>query len=163
LTHTRADEAQAREALGRLLLDGRVMREGNGDDAPLRSASFVISPGAAQGWEAAVFDHFQALATAVAAKVRARSSGAAAADVGGTTLHFGIQPGHPYEERVVGLLARIRAELDAFWKEVAAYNREHPIPDDLATRVTFYFGQVVTRPGEGELPPVAPNEEEKSS
>jgi hypothetical protein len=163
LTHTRADEAQAREALGRLLLDGRVMREGNGDDAPLRSASFVISPGAAQGWEAAVFDHFQALATAVAAKVRARSSGAAAADVGGTTLHFGIQPGHPYEERVVGLLARIRAELDAFWREVAAYNREHPIPDDLATRVTFYFGQVVTRPGEGELPAVAPNEEEKSS
>lgn len=163
MTIARTDEVQAREALDRLIRDGRVTREGDGDEAPLRSAAFVISPGAAQGWEAAVFDHFQALATAVAAKVRARSNGKAAADVGGTTLHFGIRAGHPYEERVVGLLARIRAELDAFWKEVAAYNRDHPIADDLATRVTFYFGQVVTRPGEGDIPTATSNEEENPS
>ncbi|HVW30485.1 MAG TPA: hypothetical protein VHC69_34245 [Polyangiaceae bacterium] len=150
LAHSRGDETQVREALERLLADGRVTREGQGDDAPLRSSSFVISPGASQGWEAAVFDHFQALARAVAAKVRARAAGAAGADVGGTTLHFGIHPGHPYETRVLGLLLRVRAELDAFWNEVAAYNREHPISDDRATRVTFYFGQVVTRPGEGD-------------
>jgi len=88
--------------------------------------------------------------TITAAKLRARATGAPSGDLGGTTLHFGIHPGHPYEPRVTGLLARIRAELDAFWKEVAAYNLKHPTPDDEATRVTFYFGQVVTRPDEGD-------------
>jgi hypothetical protein len=150
VAQVRTDEGQVRQALERLLADGRVTTEGEGDDVALRSASFVISAGASQGWEAAVFDHFQALARAVAAKLRARAAGSAGAEVGGTTLHFGIHAGHPYEERVVGLLGRIRAELDAFWKEVAAYNREHPIADELATRVTFYFGQVVTAPGEGD-------------
>lgn len=159
VTRTRGEEAHVREALARLLADGRVAREGEGDDAPLRSASFVISPGATQGWEAAVFDHFQALARAIAAKVRARALGAPGTEVGGTTLHFGIHPGHPYETRVLDLLARIRAELNAFWNEVAAYNREHPISDDLATRVTFYFGQVVTRPGEADAPGVPGAEE----
>jgi hypothetical protein len=99
-----------------------------------------------------VLDHFQALARAIAAKLRARATGASGAELGGTTLHFGIHPGHPFETRVLGLLARIRAELDAFWNEVAAYNREHPTPDEVATRVTFYFGQVVTRPGETDGP-----------
>jgi hypothetical protein len=159
LAQTRGDDAQVREALGRLLADGRIVREGPDDDAPLRSAAFVISPGAAQGWEAAVFDHFQALATAIAAKLRARANGASGADVGGTTLHFGVHAGHPYEERVVGLLQRIRAELDTFWQEVAAYNRQHPTADELATRVTFYFGQVVTRPGDGDAPGVVTTEE----
>ena len=44
----------------------------------------------------------------------------------------------------------IRGELDGFWNEVARYNREHPIVDEEACRVTFYFGQMVTRPGDND-------------
>ena len=101
------------------------------------------------GWEAAVFDHYQAVATAIAAKTRTRVTGAVDNGfIGGSTLHFGIDSGHPYESRVLGTLGRIREELNVLWNEVAAYNREHPLSDDAATRVTFYFGQHVRTPDE---------------
>lgn len=147
VARTRADETVTREALARLLADGRVLRDADTDDAPLRSAAYVIQGSDSKGWEAAVFDHFQAVASAIASKVRLRGTGSEDADlVGGTTLHFGVHPDHPYAERVLGTVKRIRAELDAFWKEVAAYNLEHPLDSDAATRVTFYFGQSVRRP-----------------
>ena len=96
-----------------------------------------------------MFDHYQALANAVIAKLRQRASGASSGDlVGGTTLHFGIHPGHPYEHRVKELLGRLRRELGALWKEVADYNKAHPIADENATRVTLYFGQSVRAPSD---------------
>jgi hypothetical protein len=148
---SRADESAARAALDKLLADGRITRGDESDGAPLRSASYVISPSDKQGWEAAVFDHYQAVANAIGAKVRQRSTGALPSDlVGGSTLHFGIHSGHPFEERVLGTVRRVREELNAFWNEVSAYNREHPIPDDAATRVTFYFGQSVRTPAAPE-------------
>lgn len=149
LAGTRADAGEVRAALDRLLADGRVSRDSDTDDAPLRSASFVISETEAQGWEAAVFDHYQALANAVAAKVRARSAGGVGAEnIGGTTFHFGIHPGHPYEQRVLGALQQVRELLDALWKEVSEHNRAYPTPDESATRVTIYCGQYVTAPTE---------------
>jgi hypothetical protein len=154
VARTRADEAATRTALARLLSDGRVSRDPDSDDAPLRSAAYVIPAGDKQGWEAAVFDHYQAVASAIASKVRLRATGSEDAELcGGTTLHFGVHAGHPYAERVLGTVKRVREELNAFWHEVAAYNREHPIDDELATRVTFYFGQTVTRPAEPARPP----------
>jgi hypothetical protein len=152
LQFTRAPEAKVREAVRRLLEDGRLT--GDSEDAPLHAASYVIHAGAAQGWEAAVFDHYQALANAVIAKLRQRTSGAPPDEtVGGTTLHFGIYPGHPYEERVKQSLGRLRRELGALWQEVAEYNKAHPIVDEEATRVTLYFGQSVRSPSDS----VAPN------
>lgn len=158
LGSVRADEHRVRAALDRLLADGRVTREIDSDEAPLRSSAFVIAPSAPLGWEAAVFDHYQALATAIAAKLRVRANGGASSAVGGTTLHFGVHAGHPYEARAIGLLERVRSELNGFWGEVAAYNKEHPIPDDRATRVTFYFGQVVTTPVDADAPPSSATE-----
>lgn len=149
LRECREPEHAVRAALERLLADGRVSRDEADDDAPLRSSAFTIPPGATVGWEAAALDHFQAAARAIAERAVARAAG----DVGtirsgGTTLHFGIRPGHPYEAQVLGLLARVRGELDQLWQKVAQHNREHPAPDDEATRVTFYFGQSVIVPGD---------------
>jgi hypothetical protein len=146
---TRTDEPLVRAALGRLLADGRVVRDGDTDDAPLRSAAFVIPLGAAQGWEAAVFDHYQALANGISSNLQQRAKGVPPNDLtGGTTLHFGIHPGHPFEAHVLGTLRRVREQLNASWNEVAAYNRDHPMADEAATRVTFYFGQSVTPPAD---------------
>lgn len=146
---TRVNESDARQALERLLSDGRVLRDSDSEDAPLRCVSFVIPEGAAQGWEAAVFDHFQAMARAVGEKARLRGSTSAVKDlVGGTTLHFGVFPGHPFEERSLGLLRRFREELAEFWKDVSTYNRENGLTEDDVNRVTFYFGQhVIFRSG----------------
>lgn len=147
----RAEERDVRAALARLLTDGRLSRDADSDDAPLRSVAYVIRAGDVQGWEAAVFDHFQAVATAIGAKLRRRAARSVPRDViGGTTLHFGIHGGHPYEERVLGMLERIRTDLDAFWNEVSSYNEDHPYPDEEATRVTFYFGQLVKTPEDSE-------------
>jgi hypothetical protein len=149
LATTRAPEAQARSALDRLLADGRVTRDGEGDDAPLRSASFAIPVGDPQGWEAAVFDHFQALCNGVAIKLRERARGNVGNDVvGGTTLHFGIHPGHPHESEVLGTLARVREQLAALLSRVSSYNAAHGVTAEQATRVTFYFGQSVVAPAE---------------
>ena len=152
LRSTRASEGELRAALARLLADGRVTRTGESDDDSLPAAPFVIEVGDPQGWEAAVFDHYQALANAVTAKLRQRAAGNPEhARVGGTTLHFGIHAGHPCEERVLGLLQRTRDELELLWDEVVAFNRAHPIPDEAATRVTFYFGQSITPPLDADL------------
>jgi len=150
---SRLDEAEVRRALDRTIADGRVTRDDEGDLAPLHASSFVIPEGATQGWEAAVFDHYQALARAVAEKLRLRAAGSPGQDLnGGTTLHFGVFPGHPYETRVLGLLRRFRDELNAFWNEVATYNREQGITEEMSTRVTFYFGQHVPVPAGSEKP-----------
>lgn len=155
VARTTVEESQVRAALDRLLVDGRVTRHEDSDDSPLRSAAFVIPLGAAQGWEAAVFDHYQALANGISSNVQRRARGLPPSDLaGGTTLHFGIHPGHPFEAQVLGTLRRVRDELDAFWNEVAAYNKEHPIADEGATRVTFYFGQSVKVPAEADHPAV---------
>jgi len=152
LQSIRVAEPEVRAALARLLADGRVTRSGDSDEAGLRTASFVIEAGAPQGWEAAVFDHYQALANAVAAKLRAVAAGTPQHDrVGGTTFHFGIHAGHPYEDRVLGILKQVRDELGPLWDDVVAYNREHPIADEAATRVTFYCGQSVTPPTDPDL------------
>jgi len=152
LATTRASDAQTRAAIDRLLSDGRVTREGEGDEAKLRSASFVISVGDPQGWEAAVFDHFQALCNGVATKLRERAVGNGSSDVvGGTTVHFGIHPGHPHEAEVLGTLRRVRGELAALLKKVSTHNREYGVVAETATRVTFYFGQSVMPPSEPDL------------
>ena len=69
---------------------------------------------------------------------------------------IGWSPAIPLRESLRDLwkekLERMRSELNTFWGEVAAYNKEHPIPDHQATRVTFYFGQVVTTPVDADAP-----------
>jgi hypothetical protein len=151
IASTRVSEPDTRAALARLMGDGRVTCDGEADDSPLRAAPFIIHAGSPKGWEAAVFDHFQAMANAIADKLRLRALGSPQHDlVGGTTFHFGVHPGHPYEERVLGSLKRVREQMTELWNEVAGYNREHPTPDEAATRVTFYLGQAVRPPADSE-------------
>jgi hypothetical protein len=127
------------EALDRVLSDGRVTRS----DDRFIAEGFEIPVGAEEGWEAAVCDHFRAVATAIGTKVSSPSS-RADDTVGGATLCFTVHRDHPKRVEVLDLLRRLRADIGSLWKEVADYNREHPPPSD-ADRVTFYFGQNVTK------------------
>lgn len=123
-----------------LLRDGRLSVT---DTGALVASNFLLPVGSTRGWEAAVFDHFSAVAQAIAAKVQARARSASDDVTGGATLTFTIHPEHPEHDAVLSLLARLRRELDELWQRVSQHNQTHPIPWERAQQVRFYFGQHV--------------------
>jgi PAS domain-containing protein len=131
-------------ALVDLVRSGRLIDE----DGTLTSSNFVVPLGAEQGWEAAILHHFSTVAVAIAAKIRSGASGSDAGDrVGGSTFAFTVAPGHPLEERVYGLLRKVRADAQALWDEVSAHNATHPSETDASVKVSFYVGQTVEEQG----------------
>jgi hypothetical protein len=108
----------------------------------LSSTRFLVPVDSENGWEVAVFDHFRAMLDAIARKLRLRSGQSeAAAFVGGATLVFDVHPEHPMRAEVLGLLERVRTEVNEVWARASEYNRHHPIEPAQHEAVTFYFGQ----------------------
>jgi DNA-binding Lrp family transcriptional regulator len=138
------DAAPLANILTELEREGRVQRDAA--SGRYRSSTVTIAVGDRAGWEAAVLDHFQAVAKAIAAKVKMGPGSDLGPLVGGATLSFDVFPGHPLEAEVSGLLGVVRAQVNEVWHRLAAYNREHPIPDARKTKVTFYLGQNVEPP-----------------
>ena len=98
-----------------------------------------------------MFDHFTAVATAIAAKLRLLGEGKGSNDaIGGSTVTFSIDEGHPLAPQVYGLLRRVRAEVNELWDRVEELERERPIDPAKRIEVTFYFGQNVIEPDAGE-------------
>jgi hypothetical protein len=139
--------------------EGRIVRDASGR---LRSSSVTIAVGDRAGWEAAVLDHFQAVAKAIASKVRLRPKSQQSDVIGGATLSFDVFAGHPHEAEVYALLGTMRAQINDLWARVTAHNKQLPIPDPERVKVTFYIGQNVERPG-SELPPPDGTESEPAS
>jgi hypothetical protein len=139
------EEAALTEALTTLQADGQVQLRCAGVDAVYRSSTFLVPVGAEHGWEAAVFDHFQAVVRAIGNKVRRGLARSSHNDVvGGATLTFDISPEHPDRDEVLGLLKRVRVDVNQLWARVQGYNEDHPIDEAKRTEVSFYFGQSVT-------------------
>ncbi|HVY31901.1 MAG TPA: hypothetical protein VHB79_35445 [Polyangiaceae bacterium] len=137
---TRLERATVDAAVQLLLEQGRVHEQ----QGMLTADTLSIPVGAQQGWEAAVFDHFQAVCTAIAMKLRRGAKQSKTNDVvGGSTLAFDVHPAHPLRDEVYGSLERVRAQMNELWEKVVAYDQEHPVPDGQKQRVTFYFGQSV--------------------
>jgi hypothetical protein len=142
------DASGVKAILEELQGDGRVQRDPS--TGLYRSGSVTIAVGDRAGWEAAVLDHFQGVAKAIAAKVRLGPQSELAERIGGATLSFDVYRGHPLEQEVYGLLGSVRARVNEVWNQLAAHNRQHPIADQDKIKVTFYLGQNVERP-EAEL------------
>lgn len=125
-------------AVEELLTSKRLRREG----AVLRSSNVVVPIGAEQGWEAAVLDHFRAVATAIASKVRLGVRPSSESDtVGGSTFTFTVTPHHPHEREVYGLLQQTRSAAQTLWNKVAQHNEAHPPDPEQSVQVSFYVGQ----------------------
>lgn len=124
-------------ALTWLVEKGHVRAEG---DAYVADAC-VIPLGSESGWEAAVFDHYQALVGALVAKLsrEKRRSGPEDA-IGGSTYHFDLYPGHPLESEVLTMLERVRRQASALRMQVDAASA--PLAAE-GYRVVFYAGQNV--------------------
>lgn len=137
--HFKGQASRLDDAIERLLSDGRLQQLAPGR---YRSANLVLPLDSEQGWEAAVFNQFSAVAQTIAAKLALGPRAAAADRVGGATYTFTVFDGHPEQHNVFKLLSRLRTEMSELWDRVAEYNEGHPIPDD-AEKVTFYFGQNV--------------------
>jgi len=141
------DDDALDEAVATLTAQGQLQTSGSGDDAHYAATTFLVPVGAENGWEAAVFDHFQTVVRAIGTKVRRGVAQSAANDlIGGATLTFDTHPEHPHHAEVLGLLTRIRGEVNELWTKVQSYNDAHPPPEATKMEVSFYFGQCVTEP-----------------
>lgn len=137
------EEEAIDEALDTLVTEGRISREQEGE-AIYRADTCVIPMEEPAGWEAAVFDHFNAMVTALALKLRELRLQTLPADiVGGSTYSFDIGAGHPYEDEVLALLRDTRERVSALRQKVTRYNQENGRADEGGRKVTFYFGQSV--------------------
>lgn len=138
------DKTEIEHAVEALVADGRIRRQRQDGVDMLSAEQLTIPVGAEQGWESAVLDHVRAMSSAIGAKLRRGRPRSAADDiVGGATLSFDIEQGHPHAEAVYGLLRRVRADVNELWNEVTEYNRSQPVGEDKRIRVYFYFGQTV--------------------
>ena len=138
-SHLRLDEEIVEGCIDRLLKEGQLSCSEGG--ALIAKEAMVIPAGSEEGWEAAVFDHFQAVVVAITTKLRQLATGQAPTATGGTTLSFEICEGHPHAEEARALLSRIRQETDDLWEKIELENENHPIAEDRMERVVFYFGQ----------------------
>jgi hypothetical protein len=126
------------ELVERLLGDGRVQRT---SDGKLVARDFVIPLGAAAGWEAAVFDHVQAVVQTICQRLRQASFDAELGPVvGGSTYSYDVWPGHPLERAVKSQLAEIRKSAGELRQKVDAYNQAHGLKGEYQQVIT-YVGQ----------------------
>lgn len=133
---------QAKHALDVALAQGRVQLDEQG--SLYRADHCVIPYGDELGWEAALFDHFQAVVTAIGSKVtRGKARSQLGEATGGSTYHFDLYRGHPSEAKVLGLLQSVREQASALRREV-----ERGVSPEAAEvyRVVFYAGQNVLGP-----------------
>ena len=116
------------------------------DDGKYRSRRLVLPLGAAAGWEAALFDHFQAVVKTMCVRLRSGTEGGNAErelESGGSTYTFSIWAGHPHEDEVRGLLREFRARHSELRQRVLKHNDQHPAPPE-HERVTAYGGVCIT-------------------
>jgi hypothetical protein len=119
-----------------LLADGRVERRADG---LLSARDLVIPLSAPSGWEAAVFDHFQAVVQTIVQRIE-RSAPDPDAPVGGSTYRFDIWPGHPLERRVQAQLVELRERSSALRNELTEHNQRVGLPAHYR-QVVLYLGQ----------------------
>jgi len=160
LSHARLAELLARTpdqiefVIERLLRDGRVELAPDG----LRSQNFVVPLGSAVGFEAAVFDHFQAVVQTICQRLSLAATSADGADVvGGSTYAFDVWEGHPLETEVKAQLAKMRKACGELRQRVDDYNRTQGHTGG-SQQVITYLGQCVRERDEGNEGDAGENE-----
>jgi hypothetical protein len=129
------------EALERLVESDRVQRSDTAE--PLYSArQFFVPRDASSGWEAAVFDHFQALVKTIAQRLTTPAP-THPNGIGGSTYSFEVWPGHPLEAEVLSWLESLRLRTSELRAAIRAHNADHTRPSNYL-EVTVYAGQCVT-------------------
>jgi hypothetical protein len=139
------ERAQIAQRLEALAASGRVSRTRKSYVAQDMSVPLASEA----GWEAAVFDHLQAVVHAITQRLRGGAGVPSGAETaGGSTYSFDVWDGHPLAAEVEGALARFRVEHTRLRERADAWNREHGRPARYR-QIVMYGGQCVL-PREGE-------------
>jgi hypothetical protein len=139
------DAHKVEQAVARLVADGRIRQRANDGESEYSSDGCVIPFGQSAGWEASVFDHYQAVVTAICAKLTLGSSRAERGEwIGGSTYSVEVWPGHPLFEESVGLLQALRNHAAGLRARVDELNKTLERPVAGVRRVVTYVGQNVT-------------------
>jgi predicted transcriptional regulator len=136
-------------ALDRLVAEGHIARVERAGAVEYRTDLCLIPFGAPAGWEAAVFDHYQAVVTAICTKLRNGARSSPDDRVGGSTFGFNVWRDHPHYDEAVKLLGKLRGEAILLREKITDYNATHSPPDGEAMRVICYMGQTVIDPEQG--------------
>ena len=144
------------QALLRLTQSRRISRVGSGPTAHFSTSTFVVSKGETVGFEAAVFDHYQAMVQTFCCRLRGEvpqmtvENLAPEETVGGSTYSFDLWQGHPFASQVLETLAKYRESMSALRTRVEAYNEQVGLPARFE-QVTCYAGQcsIAREPGDG--------------
>ena len=89
-----------------------------------------------------MFDHYQALVTALTTKLKSGRTRAAPDDrIGGATYSFDVWPEHPHYQEVAGFLAETRRRAVALRGKVDAFNESHQGQDGERHKFIAYVGQ----------------------
>lgn len=134
-TQLRLDEDAVEPLLAQLVSDGRVTREERGDQVRFWSDTFVVEKNEPVGFEAALFDHYQALVATLCRRLRGE-------EAAGSTYSLDVWPEHPFYDEAVGLLAELRDRTSALRERIDNHNATAGKPDRFQ-RVVFYMGQNV--------------------
>jgi hypothetical protein len=140
-----ADRAELASSLTRLQSGGVATSEQREGETLFSCESCVIQFGDDAGWEAAVFDHFQAMVVALTTKLRMGTRRADLRDsIGGSTFVFDLWQGHPLEAEVLGYLKSMREQGMQLRQKLEQHNQCVPTPTAaVPLRVTAYVGQTV--------------------
>ena len=130
-------------ALERLLAQGRIESVERDAGTCYASRELFIPIDATVGWEAAVYDHFQALVHTICRKLALAANAPEQELTGGSTYSFAIWPGHPHEDEVNATLKRFRSEQSALRAKVDAFNAGAGQPAAQRRTVVTYAGQHV--------------------
>jgi hypothetical protein len=142
-------EDTLRALLDRLVAEGRLTATSQGGQAVYHSDRVFIPYGAPEGWQAAVFDHYQAVVAAICAKLLSgRMQASRDESLGGSTYHLDVWEGHPLEREALGLLANLRRQAVALRTAIEEHNARSPRPAGaVEKRVISYVGQLVVSEG----------------
>jgi hypothetical protein len=123
-----------------LIDSGKVERRGEGDALRYHSAQLVLGFDDPAGWESSVLDHFTALVQTIMRKLSVDQRAKRNDEIGGSTYHFELWRGHPFESEVLGELTRFRERMSALRSKLDDYNRAQQA-EQPKLRVVAYYGQ----------------------
>jgi hypothetical protein len=138
-------EAALHSALELLLEEGKLSCLSTDVGIYYVANECVIHPHDPHGWEAAVFDHYQAMVQALCARLASAHESeielTAKQDGGGSTYTYVVSEDHPLRDEVLGFLNGVRRQAESLRRRVAEYNASHPELLQRPLRVTAYVGQ----------------------
>ncbi len=122
-----------------LIAAGKVERQATAPQL-LEAKNLVLGFDDPTGWEGSVLDHFTALVQTIIRKLSIDQRAKRSDDVGGSTYHFVLWRGHPFESEILGELARFRERMSALRTKLDEYNGAQP-GQEPKLRVVAYYGQ----------------------